>query len=300
MDTLVSMRVFATVVEAGSFAAAAQRLGLSRAMVSKHMAHIENHLGARLLNRTTRRLSLTETGSVYFTHCQQILKDLEEAELVATRLTSSPRGTLRVAAPLEFGMMHIGPLLPDYLSLYPEIRLDFTLENRLVHLVEEGYDMAIRLGATPEAGLITRKLATDGFVVCASPDYLQRHGVPRVPADLMRHTCLNYTGLATGAEWRFVGRDGEHTVRMDGNLRANNADMLRNAALGGAGIIVVPRFLVGPDIRAKRLQTVLTEYKTQELSIYVIYPSRKYLSAKVRSFIDFLASRLGPESNWPA
>jgi len=299
MDTLASMRVFATVVEAGSFAGAARRLDLSRAMVSKHMAQLEGRLGARLLNRTTRRLSLTESGSVYFSHCQQILKDLEEAELAATRLTASPRGTLRVAAPLEFGMMHIGPLLPDYLALYPDIRLDFSLENRLVDLVEEGFDVAIRLGAMPETGLIARKLATDGFVVCAAPHYLQRHGVPRVPADLARHSCLHYTGLATGTEWRFIGRDGEHAVRMEGKLHANNADLLRSAALGGAGIIVVPRFLVGADIRAKRLQTLLTEYKTKELGIYVLYPSRKYLSAKVRSFIDFLVSRLGPESDWP-
>ena len=298
MDTLTSMKVFATVVEAGSFAAAADRLDLSRAMTSKHMAHLEKHLGARLLNRTTRRLSLTETGSIYFTHCQQILKDLEEAETAATQLTSVPRGTLRIAAPLEFGMMHIGPLLADFLSLYPEVTLDFSLDNRYIDLVEEGFDLAIRLGATLETGLIARKFATDSFVVCASPDYFRRNGVPRVPEDLVKHNCLNYSGLPTGTEWHFTSRDGEHTVRMDGNLRANNTDMLKRAALRNTGILVVPRFLVGPDIRAGRLQAVLTEYETRELSIYAVYPSRKYLSAKVRSFIDFVVSRFSPNPDW--
>jgi DNA-binding transcriptional LysR family regulator len=298
MDTLASMQVFAMVVEAGSFAAAAERLELSRALVSKHMAHLEKHLGTRLLNRTTRRLSLTESGSTYFERCQQILKDIEEAELAATELTSVPRGTLRVTIPLVFGVLHIAPLIADYLSIHTDAKLDFTLDDRNIDLVNEGYDLAIRIGNLAETGLIARKFAKDLVVVCGSPEYFRRHGIPRVPEDLSNHSCLSYSYDDSGNEWHFSGPDGEHVVQIKGNLRANNGDLLRVAALGGAGIVLQPRFLVGADLRAGRLQSVLTEYKSRELGIYAVYPSRKYLSAKVRSFIDFLAERFGPNPDW--
>jgi DNA-binding transcriptional LysR family regulator len=298
MDTLASMQVFATVVEAGSFAAAAERLELSRAMVSKHMAHLESHLGTRLLNRTTRRLSLTESGSTYFERCQQILKDIEEAELATTELTSVPRGTLRLTVPLVFGVLHIAPLIADYLSIHPDAKLDFTLDDRNIDLVNEGYDLAIRIGNLAETGLIARKFAKDTLVVCGAPAYFRRHGVPLIPEDLSKHSCLGYSYDASGNEWRFSGPDGEHVVQINGNLRANNGDLLRVAALGGAGIVLQPRFLVGADLRAGRLQSVLTEYDSHELGIYAVYPSRKYLSAKVRSFIDFLVERFGPNPDW--
>jgi DNA-binding transcriptional LysR family regulator len=298
MDTLASMQVFATVVEEGSFAAAAERLELSRAMVSKHMAHLESHLGARLLNRTTRRLSLTESGSTYFERCQQILKDIEEAELAATQLTSVPRGTLRLTVPLVFGVLHIAPLIADYLSIHPDAKLDFTLDDRYVDLVNEGYDLAIRIGKLAETGLIARKFASDTVVACGAPEYFRRHGVPQVPADLAKHACLGYAYDEAGNEWRFKGRDGEHVIQINGNLRANNGDLLRVAALGGAGIVLQPRFLVGADLRAGRLQAVLTDYECRELGIYAVYPSRKYLSAKVRTFIDFLVERFGPNPDW--
>jgi DNA-binding transcriptional LysR family regulator len=300
MDTLTSMKVFATVVEAGSFAAAAERLGLSRAMVSKHMAHLEGHLGTRLLNRTTRRLSLTESGTAYLERCQPILKDLEEAELAATELTSVPRGTLRLTAPLVFGVLHIAPLIADYLAIHPEAKLDFTLDDRNIDLVNEGYDLAIRIGNLAETGLIARRFARDSLVVCGSPDYFRRHGTPQVPEDLSRHKCLSYTYEESVNEWRFSGPDGEHIVHVNGNVRANNGDLLRVAALGGAGITMQPRFLVGADLRAGRLQAVLTQYESRELGIYAVYPSRRYLSAKVRSFIDFLVERFGPTPDWGA
>ena len=264
-------------------------------MVSKHMAHLEKYLSARLLNRTTRRLSLTETGSIYFTHCQQILKDIEEAETEATQLTSALRGTLRLTAPLEFGVMYIAPLLADYLSLYPEVNLDFSLDDRTVDLVEEGFDLAIRIGTVVETGLNARKLATGGFAVCASPEYFRRHGVPRVPEDLAELSCLIYSYSSTGTEWHFTGSDGDHTVHVKGNLRSDSAELLKTTALGGAGFLIEPHFLVGPELRSGRLQAVLTEYKIRELGIYAVYPSRKYLSAKVRSFIDFLVKHF--ESN---
>lgn len=292
------MKVFANVVEAGSFAAASERLGLSRAMVSKHMAHLESHLGTRLLNRTTRRLSLTESGSAYFERCQPILKDLEEAELAATELTSVPRGTLRLTAPLVFGVLHIAPLIADYLAIHPEAKLDFTLDDRNIDLVNEGYDLAIRIGNLAETGLIARRFAKDSLVVCGAPEYFRRHGIPKVPEDLSKHKCLGYSYEESVNEWRFSGKDGEHVVHISGNVRANNGDLLRVAALGGAGIIMQPRFLVGADLREGRLQAVLTQYESRELGIYAVYPSRRYLSAKVRSFIDFLVERFGPNPDW--
>jgi DNA-binding transcriptional LysR family regulator len=267
-------------------------------MVSKHMAHLESHLGTRLLNRTTRRLSLTESGSTYFERCQQILKDIEEAELATTELTSVPRGTLRLTVPLVFGVLHIAPLIADYLSIHPDAKLDFTLDDRNIDLVNEGYDLAIRIGNLAETGLIARKFAKDTLVVCGAPAYFRRHGVPLIPEDLSKHSCLGYSYDASGNEWRFSGPDGEHVVQINGNLRANNGDLLRVAALGGAGIVLQPRFLVGADLRAGRLQSVLTEYDSHELGIYAVYPSRKYLSAKVRSFIDFLVERFGPNPDW--
>jgi DNA-binding transcriptional LysR family regulator len=298
MDTLTSMKVFATVVDLGSFAAASERLDMSRAMVSKHMAHLESHLGTRLLNRTTRRLSLTESGSTYFERCQVLLNDLEEAELAATELTSVPRGTLRLTAPLVFGVMHIGPLIADYLALHPEAKLDFTLDDRHVDLVDEGYDLAIRIGNLAETGLIARKFANDTLVVCGSADYFRRHGVPQVPEDLTKHACLGYSYGASANEWQFNGADGEHRISINGNVRANNGDLLRVAALGGAGIVLLPRFMVGADLRAGRLHVVLTEYDSRKLGIYAVYPSRRYLSAKVRAFIDFLVERFGPNPDW--
>ncbi|HEY6095167.1 MAG TPA: LysR family transcriptional regulator [Gallionellaceae bacterium] len=300
MDTLLSMKVFATVVESGSFAAAAERLDLSRAMVSKHMAHLEGHLGSRLLNRTTRRLSLTEAGTGYYERCQHILKDIDEAELAATELTSAPRGTLRVTAPLVFGVLHIAPLIADYLALYPEAKLDFTLDDRNIDLVNEGYDLAIRIGNLAESGLVARRFARDRLVVCGSPEYFRRHGVPRVPDDLGKHVCLGYSYEESINEWQFSGPDGEHRVSVSGNLRANNGDLLRVAALGGAGIVLQPRFLVGADLREGRLQAVLTDYESRELGIYAVYPSRRFLSAKVRTFIDFLVERFGPNPDWGA
>lgn len=298
MDTLASMKVFATVVEAGSFAAASDRLNLSRAMVSKHVAHLESHLGTRLLNRTTRRLSLTESGSSYFERCQSILQDIADAELATTELTSVPRGTLRLTAPLVFGVLHIAPLLADYLALHPEAKLDFTLDDRNVDLVNEGYDLAIRIGNLTDSTLVARRFATDTLAVCGSPDYFRRRGRPTVPQDLSAHTCLAYTYGDSATEWHFTGNDGEHRILISGSVRANNGDLLRVAALGGAGIIMQPRFLVGADLREGRLEAVLTGYKLRELGIYAVYPSRRYLPSKVRSFIDFLVGRFGPNPDW--
>ncbi|WP_293775493.1 LysR family transcriptional regulator [uncultured Oxalicibacterium sp.] len=286
------MKTFVAVVETESFTAAGMRLDLSKAVASKYVAILEDHLGTRLLNRTTRRLSLTESGSVYYERCVQILADVEEAEQAAAQLTTVPRGTLKVALPVSYGTIRIAPLLTSYMQQHPDVHLDIALADRRVDLIEEGFDLAIRIGALPESGLVARRLATERIVLCAAPAYLARHGKPMQPADLAMHACLNYSYASTGDEWTFVtGKMQEH-VRIGGPMRANNGDMLRVAALAGAGVIWQPQFIVGDDIAAGRLVELLPDFAPAELGVHALYPSRKHLSAKVRTFVDHLAVSL--------
>jgi DNA-binding transcriptional LysR family regulator len=287
------MRVFATVVETASFTRAGERLDMSKAMVSKYVAVLEDHLGTRLLNRTTRRLSLTESGQVYYERCLQIIADVAEAEQAAGQLTAIPRGTLKIAMPVSFGTIKIGPLITEYVRQYPEVKLDIALADRKVDLIDEGFDLAIRIGSLPESGLIARKLAVDRTAICAAPAYLKQHGTPHKPEDLRRHACLNYTYASSGDEWYLKNDREELVVPTSGPIKVNNGDMLRLAALSGGGIIWQPRFIVEDDLRTGGLVEVLTNYSTAELGIYAIYPSRKHLSAKVRTFVDFLVDKLG-------
>jgi DNA-binding transcriptional LysR family regulator len=298
VDTLTSMKVFAAVVDTGSFAAASDRLDMSRAMTSKYVAHLEEHLGTRLLQRTTRKLTLTESGATYYERCVQILADISEAEEGALHLTEAPRGTLRLTMPVSFGILHMGPVMADYMKQYPEVKIDLLLTDRRVDLLEEGLDLAVRIGSLPESGLIAKKIATDRLAFCASPDYLKQNGTPRTPAELAQHNCLSYSYAATGDEWRMNGPDGAHSVKVSGSLRATNGDMVKLAALGGVGVVRQPTFLIGEDLRAGRLVEILTEYTSSELGIYAVYPSRKHLSAKVRTFVDFIAAAFALKSNW--
>jgi DNA-binding transcriptional LysR family regulator len=290
MDTFASMKVFVAVIDAGSFAGAADRLDMSRAMASKYVSNLEDHLGTRLLNRTTRRLSVTESGSVYYQRCVQILADIAEAEQLAAHSSAIPRGTLKVTMPLAYGMHRLGPVIADYVSRYPEVKLDISLSDRRVDLIEEGFDIAIRIGALPESGLIARKLGSDRTVICASPAYLKRNGAPKTPADLTRHSCLGYTYTNSGDEWRLKEQD--KAIPVGGTIKADNGDMLRLAALSGAGLIFQPLFIVSDDLQAGRLVQVLADEASIELGIYALYPSRKHLSAKVRTFVDFLVEQL--------
>lgn len=292
MDILFGMKVFVAVVEAASFAAAADRLDMSRAMVSKYVQNLEDHLGTRLLNRTTRRLSLTESGSVFFERSVQIISDVSEAEQVAGHMSAVPRGTLKVTMPLAYGLHRLGPVIADYVSAYPSVKLDISLSDRKVDLIEEGFDLAIRIGTLPESGLIARKLGSDSIIVCASPDYLNRHGTPRTPKDLTGHSCLGYTLTNSGDEWNLKKPGEEAAIRITGPVRADNGDLLRLAAVNGAGLIFQPFFIVADDLQAGRLVQVLADYVSKELGIYAIYPSRKHLSAKVRTFVDFLIKKL--------
>jgi DNA-binding transcriptional LysR family regulator len=298
MDSFSAILVFTRVAETGSFSAAARDLGLSKSAVSKRLAALEDRLGARLVNRTTRRLSLTEVGAAFHERAVRILAELEEAEQTVSRLHAEPRGTLRVNMPMSFGIRHVAPALAEFMARYPELRVAMELTDRRVDMIEEGVDLAIRIAELPDSSLIARRLAPARRAVCASPDYWKCHVRPRDPAELTGHNCLIYTYLAEQREWRFKGPKGPLSVRVSGSLEANNGDALRDAALAGLGVYLAPTFIIGEDLRAGRLEEVLADYQDSRLSVYAVYPHRQHLSAKVRAFVDFLVERFGPEPYW--
>jgi DNA-binding transcriptional LysR family regulator len=297
MDRFTNLRIFAAVVESQSFTIAADRLGLSRAVVSKAIGDLERTLGARLLERTTRRVRVNEVGAAYYEKSSRILADLDEADQSVRQLHSEPRGLLRVNAPVSFAVLHLKPVITRYLAFYPQASLSLTLTDRFVDLIDEGVDVAIRIGKLEESSLIARRLASARRVLCASPTYLEEHGIPRTPVDLSRHACLPYSSAAQDG-WRLHGPDGEHVVRITGPLASNNGDMLHCAAANGLGIALLPTFIVGPDLQNGTLQIVLPEYVTTELSVYAVYPPTRHLAAKVRTFIDVLAATFGARPYW--
>jgi len=299
MDGLTSMSVFVKVVAHHSFAVAARELGLSRAGVSKHVLALEQSLGARLLNRNTRRLSLTEVGAVVHERYVRILEEIDEVERNAGALQTNPRGTLRITAPVSFGIPHLAPAIVDYMSRYPDVSIDMVLNDRTVDLIEEGFDVAVRIGHLPDSTLIARRIAPIRFALCAAPAYLQRHGEPRRPADLIGHNCLEFSYRQTGTEWHFTGPDGtKESVRVSGRLKVNNPQILHTAALNGDGVEFDPTFIVGPDIAAGRLVELMLNYRPVETDLSVVYPPGRQLSAKVRSFVDFLAKRFAGDPEW--
>jgi DNA-binding transcriptional LysR family regulator len=247
------MSVFVKVVAHHSFAVAARELGLSRAGVSKHVLALEQSLGARLLNRNTRRLSLTEVGAVVHERFARILEEIDEVERNAGALQTNPRGVLRITAPVSFGIPHLAPAIVDYMARYPDVSIDMVLNDRTVDLIEEGFDLAIRIGHLIDSTLIARRIAPIRFALCAAPSYLQCHGEPRRPADLARHNCLEFSYRQTGTEWHFIGPDGtKESVRVSGRLKVNNPQVLHTAALNGDGVEFDPTFIVGADIASGR------------------------------------------------
>lgn len=296
MDRLAAMSVFRRVVELGSFAAAARDLNLSNAATSKHIAALEQHLGAQLLHRTTRRLSLTETGQAVYERCVRLLDDVSDLEQAVGQMEAQPRGKLRVNAPMSFGLTDLGPVLPRFLERYPEISVELIMNDRLVDLVEEGFDVGIRIRTDlGDTSMIGRRIGGVLPVVCASPDYLAARGTPQRPEDLADHDCLHYTLSASGDEWVFHNPAGEERrVRIKGRLAANNGDVLRNAAVAGLGIWRTPDFLAELDVAAGRLVPLhLDGFSLAGHSIYVIYPPGRHLSPKVRAFVDFLVETVG-------
>lgn len=300
MDKLFAMQVFARIVEVGSFVKAASQLGISTTAASRLVAGLEAQLGTRLLQRTTRRLSLTAAGSAYFDRCQQIVGAVDEAEALVGLEARRPFGTLRVSGPVAFGSLHLAPLLAAYSARYPEVQVDISLADRIVDLVDEGFDVAIRIAGRLADTLVARKLTTVRIAMCASPEYLRRHGTPRAPSDLARHNCLHYTFSERPGEWTLDGPPGRTTVKVAGSLRSNSGDLLHQAALAGVGIIVQPTFIVGGDLQQGKLVRVLPRYCQPDLAAYAVYPTRHHLPAKVRSFVDFLAEAISDPPPWDA
>ena len=294
MANIQEMRSFIGVVEAGTFVGAADAIGLSKQAVSRHVAELERRLGVRLLHRTTRRLSLTEEGETFFLRARELLSEMDRLEADVASGSAEPTGLLRINAPLTFGILHLAPLWGRFLTLYPQISLDVDLSDRLVDLVEEGYDLAVRISNLPSSTLVKRKLASTRMILCASPGYLEKNGVPATPDELKRHTMISYTYVTTGDEWSFTGPDGSRTrVRMNSRLHTNSGDTCRAAALEDHGVILQPDFLVAQDIRQGRLLELMPDHKGPEIGIYALYPSRQYLPVKTRRIVDFLAAAFG-------
>lgn len=294
MDRFAAMSVFAKVVELGNFARAAERLDLSTSAVSRQVADLEARLQTRLLNRTTRKLSLTEGGHAFYERCVQVLVDLEEAEQAAAQTSLVPRGTIKLTCGQSFGLLYLAPAMAEFLERYPEVKFDVSLSDRVVDLVEEGFDLGVRIGALGPANLIARKLGETKLIACASRAYLEKHGTPREPEDLGKHNCVTYAYVPDSNVWRFRDPEGvEQTVTVSGNLHANNGDLLTQAAVNGIGIVYEPDFIVGPALAARQVVRLLEGWEPAPLGIYAVYASRKHLSAKVRSFVDFMSARFG-------
>ncbi len=298
MDKLTSMKVFTKVAKQGSFSAAANELSISKAMVSKHVQALENDLDIRLFNRTTRSLSLTEVGAAYLERARAIMADIDEMEMAVSSLSSQPRGVLRVAAPTSFGAFHLGRAIGDFLERYQEVEVELILTDRIVDLIEEGLDVSVRVGELDDSSLIARKIASARMVVCASPDYLKQYGRPQEPEDLKNFNCLLYTMRIPNHEWNFKGPRGEIFVPVNGTFRSNVGDTLRVAANTGRGLIQLPTYMVGQDLKQGRLEAVLTEFEPEPRPIHAVYPHRQHLSAKVRVWVDYLYERFQPRPYW--
>jgi DNA-binding transcriptional LysR family regulator len=299
MDRFESMRIFAKVVEASSFTIASAGLGISTSMVSQHVKQLEERLGARLLNRTTRRMSLTEVGRGYYDRCKRLLSDLEEAESAVGQMQVAPRGELRVNATPVFGVLHLAPAVADFTTRFPSISVEVMLSDRIVDLVDEGFDVAVRVEPLPDSSLVTRQIASCRMVICGAPAYFKKHGVPRTLADLANHNCLTFTGTSFMGAWHLVSSKAEALdVPPKGNLKSNNAAVLLWAAREGQGLVAMPNYMVGDALKSGGLRTVLDDYAAPSLTIRAVYPHSRHLSAKVRTFVDFLAARFGREPPW--
>ncbi len=300
MDNLTAMRVFARVAEAGSFSAAGRQLGMAPSSVSRRIADLEDALGARLLHRTTRRLSLSEAGEIYLARVERILLDVDEAALAVARSDGAPSGVLRVTVAASLGRLHLAPALAAFQRLNPGVRVVLGATDRLVDLVEEGVDLAVRVGRQRDSSLVARKIGTSRRLACASPDYLRSAGRPRIPADLARHNCLLFRDHPGAAAWRFDGADGVSEVRVSGSLVSNDGQALTAAATAGLGIVLAPEWLLGPDLKAGRLRPLLSKHRVvpDATPLYAVYPHQRHLPGKVRAFVDFLAARFAPPYDW--
>ena len=299
MDRFLEMRTFVQVVDTGSFVGAAEPLDMSKAAVSRYVADLEARLGVRLLHRTTRRLSLTEDGEVFYLRCKELLGGLDAAEAEVTARSGDAVGQLRVNAPVSFGILYLAPVWAAFKARHPQVSFDVTLSDRVVDIVEEGFDLAIRITQLQNSSLISRRLASTRMVLCASPTYLARHGTPVHPSELVHHHILAYSYWSSRDEWAFDGPDGVVVVKTTPCLRSNNGDTCRAVALAHEGIILQPSFMVGADLAAGTLVELCPGYRALEMGIHAVYSSRKHVAPKVRLLIDFLVEHFA-EPRWPS
>ena len=299
MDRFADMQMLVSVVETGSISAAAEHLNLAKSAVSRRLAELEARLGVSLIHRTTRRLNLTDSGRAYYDRCVVILADLEEAESAVSQAHQALKGRLKVALPHAFGLLHLAPLVQEFMTRHPEVRFEIDFNDRQIDLMQEGFDLAIRIATLADSSLIARRLAPIRHAVCASPDYLARNGTPHVAADMTRHVCLAYSNLSDPGLWSYRGPDGlPGSVRVPVRLAASSGDFLIRAAIAGEGLIMHPTFYVQEALRSRQLVRVLADHTWPELAAYAVYPPTRHLSSRVRAFIDFVADRLAGEPYW--
>lgn len=299
MDTFESIRAFTKVVESGGFAAAARTMGLSRSFVNKSVINLENALGTQLLRRSTRQVTPTETGLAFYDRCTQILSELEEAISAVTELQETPTGNLRINAPMSFGTLHLSDLVAEYMSSYPDVHIELVLNDRLVDPIEEGFDITVRIGLPhPSTSLITKEIAPVKRVLCASPTYLKAAGEPAHPNELKAHRCLHYGYQESGNQWRLHNSDGEYSVSINCVMWSNNGEVLKNAAVKGQGIVLLPTFVVGDALQQGQLRTVLEDYAPVDITLCTLHPRHRHLSAKVRLFVELLSKRFDDRPYW--
>jgi DNA-binding transcriptional LysR family regulator len=298
MDKLTSMTVFVRVAKAGSFAGGARELGISRAMATKHIMQLEGSLRTRLFNRTTRSLSLTDVGASYLERCSQVLLDVEEMEAAVTHLQTEPRGVLKISAPPVIGATHITRAVSEFLKIHNDLKVEMILQGSHGDLIDEGIDIAICLGDLEDTSMVAKKLASSSMVVCGSPEYLAKYGSPKTPDELINHSCLVNWASSPRNKWQFKNAQGQTTtIPVTGRMQANTADAIRTGAINGLGLVMIASYVVIKDIEKGKLQVVLDDYTLPPLAIHAVYPHRKYLSAKVRRFMDFLQTWLSSSVN---
>ncbi|ACK69921.1 transcriptional regulator, LysR family [Gloeothece citriformis PCC 7424] len=289
MDKFESLRAFTEVIKGGGFAAAARQMNLSRSMVSKLVMNLENDLGVQLLLRTTRRVTPTPTGSAFYERCVTILAELEEAQLAVSQLHTEPKGLLKVNAPMSFGTLHLAPAIADFMLRYPDLQVQLTLEDRFIDPVAEGFDVTVRICKPfKAAGLIVHPLMKVKQVLCAAPSYLKKRGTPTHPHHLREHSCLHYGYFSTGNQWTLSGAEGDYTIAISGALSSNNGEALKWAGIKGLGVVFLPTFIVGDELKQGSLVEVLSDYSVGELSVYVVYPTNRHLSLKIQLLTEFL------------
>ena len=298
MDTLSSMKVFCSVVENDSLAGAARLLNVSPSVVSKQLSALEDRLGVRLINRTTRRVSVTEEGKAYYERSKRIIADVDEAEISISRAHSAPRGLLKVTAPFTFSHRHLTPHLPSFLKLYPEVEVRVQLSDRVVDLVDEGIDLAIRIAHLKDSSLIARRLAANHRSLVATPDYLEKNGTPEHPEDLMQHQLITYPPGNPLNDWHFLIDETERLIKAKGAISINNGDAILSAVLAGGGLTMTSSYMVGEHIKNQRLVSVLENFVKEDIPIFAVYPSSRHLSPKVRVFVDFLIETYGSKPYW--